>query len=57
MLLGRKLVDGNLAGVAEWVEQNAHPEADYLGGYEYRVEMAKTLTLRALRGCVAQLMA
>lgn len=55
MLLGRKLADGNFSGMAEWVEQNTHPTGDYLGSYEYRVEMAKTLTLRALRGCVEQI--
>lgn len=54
-LLGRKLGGGDVSGLAEWIEQHAHPTSDYLGSYEYRVEMAKTLTLRALRGCMAQL--
>lgn len=53
-LVGQPLDEHSIQAVAEAVEQEVAPEADFLGSEEYRRAMAGVLTRRALAACRSQ---
>ena len=48
-LLGKKLDDATVAEASQLAARAAHPTADRRGTVEYKREMARVLTARALR--------
>jgi CO/xanthine dehydrogenase FAD-binding subunit len=54
-LVSSPLDEANIASAVKVVEPNVHPVEDYRGSFEYRAEMARLLTHRALVDCMAQL--
>ncbi len=53
-LLGKGLSEGAIRAVAEAVEEEVEPVADYVGSEAYRRAMAGVLTRRALEACLEQ---
>jgi aerobic carbon-monoxide dehydrogenase medium subunit len=54
-LAGNPLDEANIASAVKAVAPAVDPVADYRGSVEYRREMARTMTERALLDCMAQL--